>query len=168
MFPVCSSREGEIVPFVSGISILQYPSLKDWMSAVEMQMTVTLADSVSRALRTLENFNMAELMKARTGAGDPFENPFLQWIRDFPLQALLLAMNIQWTKKCEAALSADETQHATGGQQREHPLESSALLDCLTLLDFLADRVVQDVGPLIRNRIVHMITEVVHQRDVCR
>ncbi|CDI87445.1 dynein beta chain, flagellar outer arm, putative [Eimeria praecox] len=163
-----TSREGEVVPFVSGVSILQYASLKDWMSAVEMQMTVSLADNVSRALRTLEQFDLAEVTTTAAAESDPLENPFVKWIKDFPLQALLLAMNIRWTKKCEAALSSDDPHQPTKSEQAEHPLESSALKDCVTLLGFLADRVVQDVGPLIRNRIVHMITEVVHQRDVCR
>lgn len=162
------SREGEVVPFVSGVSILQYASLKDWMSAVELQMTVSLADNVSRALKQLEQFDVTEITKMATG-GDPLENPFIKWIKDFPLQALLLAMNIQWTKKCEAALSADDSQQPMkAAEQTEHPLESSALKDCVALLGFLADRVVQDIGPLVRSRIVHMITEVVHQRDVCR
>lgn len=163
-----SSREGEVVPFINGVSILQYASLKDWMSAVELQMTVSLADNVSRALRTLEQFDLAEVTTAAPSGSDPLENPFVKWIKDFPLQALLLAMNIRWTKKCEAALSSDDPHQATNSEQTEHPLEASALKDCVALLGFLADRVVQDVGPLIRNRIVHMITEVVHQRDVCR
>ncbi|CDJ57328.1 hypothetical protein EMWEY_00007760 [Eimeria maxima] len=162
------SREGEVVPFINGVSILQYASLKDWMSAVELQMTVSLADNVSRALRTLEQFDLAEVTTAAPSGSDPLENPFVKWIKDFPLQALLLAMNIRWTKKCEAALSSDDPHQATNSEQTEHPLEASALKDCVALLGFLADRVVQDVGPLIRNRIVHMITEVVHQRDVCR
>lgn len=138
------------------------------MSAVEMQMTITLAENVSRALRALEEFDLSELTKSNDAGGDPLDNAFVKWIREFPLQALLLAMNIHWTKQCEAAWARDETSPPSAGQQKEHPLESTALRDCMTLLDFLADRVVQDVGPLIRNRIVHMITEVVHQRDVCR
>lgn len=165
---LCSSREGEVVPFVSGISILQYPSLKDWMSAVEMQMAVTLAENVSRALRTLEQFDMGQLFLSTNEGSDPLANPFVKWIRDFPLQALLLAMNVHWTKQCEAALVGEEASPSVAGQQAEHPLESSALQRCVALLGFLADRVVQDVGPLVRNRIVHIITEVVHQRDVCR
>lgn len=163
-----SSREGEVVPFVSGVSILQYASLKDWMSAVELQMTVSLADNVSRALKTLEQFDLGALTTTTAAGSDPLEDPFVKWIKDFPLQALLLAMNIRWTKTCELALSSDDPYQAANAKQAEHPLESSALKDCVTLLGFLADRVVQDVGPLIRNRIVHMITEVVHQRDVCR
>ncbi|OEH78569.1 dynein heavy chain related [Cyclospora cayetanensis] len=155
-----SSREGEVVPFVSEVSILQYPSLKDWMSAVEMQMTVTLADSVSRALRTLEQLNLAEITTKGASGGpsdSPLQNPFINWVGSFPLQALLLALNVHWTKKCEAALTAGEAsqqEQAATSQENEsggptgHPLEAPALKDCLTLLAFLADNVVQDVGVL--------------------
>ncbi|KAL8271990.1 hypothetical protein Esti_004114 [Eimeria stiedai] len=163
-----TSREGEVVPFSSGVSILQYTSLKDWMSAIEVQMTVTLADNVSRALKALEQFDIMELTKATNAGGEPLDNPFVKWISDFPLQALLLAMNIQWTKLCEAALKGDESTASERDQRKDHPLEASALQPCVALLGFLADRVVQDVGPLVRYRIVHIITEVVHQRDVCR
>ncbi|KAL8455832.1 hypothetical protein Emag_000406 [Eimeria magna] len=163
-----TSREGEVVHFSSGVSILQYTSLKDWMSAVEVQMTVTLADNVSRALKALEQFDIMELTRATNIGGEPLDNPFVKWISDFPLQALLLAMNIQWTKLCEAALGGDDSAASEVEQQKEHPLEASALQPCVALLGFLADRVVQDVGPLVRYRIVHIITEVVHQRDVCR
>ncbi|KAL8439825.1 hypothetical protein Efla_004351 [Eimeria flavescens] len=162
-----SSREGEVVTFSSGVSILQYTSLKDWMSAVEVQMTVTLANNVSRAIRQLEQFDIIDLSKAADTSGSPLENPFVRWISDFPLQALLLAMNVQWTRQCEQALTGDEASASQENSQKEHPLETT-LQSCVALLGFLADRVVQDVGPLVRNRIVHMITEVVHQRDVCR
>lgn len=142
------------------------------MGAVESQMVATLADSVSRAVRAMEKFDLAELTTAKDEGDVPLDNPFVKWMKEFPLQALLLALNIRWTKQCEAALVPAEASAPGPAQEKAqgnaNPLEASALKTCVSLLGFLADKVVQDVGPLVRHRIVHIITEVVHQRDVCR
>lgn len=172
----CSSREGEVVPFVTSVPILQYVSLKDWLSAVEVQMVVTLADCVSRALRALEELDLANVAKQQLAEADAAgegattralaaQSPFLDWVRQFPVQALLLALNVHWTKQCEAALAGAES---AATPDSRHPLEGGVLEVCVDLLGFLADRVVLDVGPLVRHRMVHVITELVHQRDVCR
>ncbi|PFH31617.1 dynein heavy chain [Besnoitia besnoiti] len=155
-----SSKEGESVPFVTTIPIMQYASLKDWLAAVEQQMVATLAENLAAAIAELQRVDMPKLLAEGEAPEVVTDHPFLKWIAAFPLQVLLLALQVSWTRSVEEAL-----------QQRgadENPLASRVLTYTVNLLGFLADRVVMDVGVTVRQRMVQIITELVHQRDVCR
>ncbi|KFG46819.1 dynein heavy chain, partial [Toxoplasma gondii FOU] len=159
-----SSKEGESVPFSTTIPILQYASLKDWLAAVEQQMVVTLAENLASAIAKLEQVNMPKLLAAKEETNaEASTHPFLHWVASYPLQALLLALQVSWTRSVETALAQEAT-----GEAESHPLATGVLDYTCKLLEFLADRVVTDVGVTVRQRMVQIITELVHQRDVCR
>ncbi|EPR57558.1 dynein heavy chain [Toxoplasma gondii GT1] len=159
-----SSKEGESVPFSTTIPILQYASLKDWLAAVEQQMVVTLAENLASAIAKLEQVNMPKLLAAKEETNaEVSTHPFLHWVASYPLQALLLALQVSWTRSVETALAQEAT-----GEAESHPLATGVLDYTCKLLEFLADRVVTDVGVTVRQRMVQIITELVHQRDVCR
>ncbi|CBZ49657.1 hypothetical protein NCLIV_001450 [Neospora caninum Liverpool] len=157
-----SSKEGESVPFSTTIPILQYASLKEWLGAVEQQMIVTLAENLASAIAQLEQVNMPKLLAScQETDGAVTNHPFLLWIAAYPLQALILALQVSWTRSVEAALTQKRG-------EEPHPLATDVLDYTCNLLGFLADRVVMDVGVTVRQRMVQIITELVHQRDVCR
>lgn len=169
---------------MTSIPVLQHSSLKDWLAAVEEQMVSTLADCLAKAIVQLEQVNMPKLLQqAKEKGGEKADenlrdHPFLKWIAGFPLQALILALQVSWTKSVEESLKAGgeaggvDTAAGVGEEsavdRSNHPLYTGVLNYIVDLLGFLADKVVMDVGLTVRQRMVQVITELVHQRDVCR
>jgi dynein heavy chain 1 len=67
----------------------------------------------------------------------------------------VLAAQVMWTKTTEGCLSAAST-----------PSSALAIID--HLLNVLADAVLNDLPPILRRKCEHLITELVHERDVTR
>ena len=80
---------------------------------------------------------------------------FISWIQTYPAQLVSLAVQVAWTTSVESCLEA--------GSVAEAPLETIK-----TGLDLLADLVLTDLSPITRRKCEHLITELVHQRDVTR
>lgn len=76
------------------------------------------------------------------------------WIASYPAQLVVLAFQVAWTRQTEAALSSNTV--------------PAALESVSRTLEYLADAVLQDIEPLHRQKCEHLITELVHQRDVLR
>ncbi|PWZ01334.1 cytoplasmic dynein heavy chain 1 [Testicularia cyperi] len=143
------SREGESVPFRAPILLKEHPKINDWLAKIESEMRVSLAELLSAAAAELEGFYLdtATLTSER----------FLEWIARYPAQLVVLAIQAQWTAMVETALESG------GHAGLQHPLDV-----VLKGLDLLADTVLTDVEALQRRKCEHLITELVHQRDVIR
>jgi dynein heavy chain 1 len=141
------SREGETVPFRTPILLKDYPKINDWLAKIESEMQISLALLLSDAVSELHKFysNGASLEPAT----------LLSWIEKYPAQLVSLAMQVVWTSSVESSLSASR------------PPEST-LAVILEGLDLLADIVLSDLNPNTRQKCEHLITELVHQRDVTR
>ncbi|KAF8817901.1 dynein heavy chain family protein, partial [Cardiosporidium cionae] len=146
------SKEGEEVPFIEPISIKSYSSLKEWLSAVEKSMYHTMATVLDASVFALRDIDIQKDI-ATTKDGDLFN-----WIGIYPSQIVLLALQIDWTDRCEKALSSSHTMDSL----------TAVLNHCLALLTYLADKVVGKMAPVTRQKIVQIMTELVHQRDVLR
>ncbi|EST04700.1 Dynein heavy chain, domain-1 [Kalmanozyma brasiliensis GHG001] len=147
MLTAMVSREGESVPFRTPILLKDYPKINDWLAKVESEMRVSLAELLSEAAAELESFYVSTDSLT-------LEN-FLAWIAKYPAQLVVLAVQARWTAMVDEAFES--------GAGLQHPLDV-----VLRGLDLLADTVLTDVEALQRRKCEHLITELVHQRDVIR
>ncbi|KAJ1930559.1 dynein heavy chain [Tieghemiomyces parasiticus] len=140
-----ASREGETVRFASPVSLRTSPKINEWLSALEQAMRVTLAERLGAAVTDLIPVYTAA--QAETGA-------WLAWADAHPAQLVVLAAQAVWTGQVEAALRARDLTGALGR------IEAA--------LGILADAVLTPLAALTRRKCEHLITELVHQRDVVR
>ena len=142
-----ASREGEEVRFKTPILLKDYPKINDWLTKLESEMRISLALLLSDAVSELQTFY---------GLGSSFTaDTFLAWIEKYPAQLVTLAIQVAWTTFFETCLNS--------GQTAEEPLEIVK-----RGLDLLADLVLTDLHAITRRKCEHLITELVHQRDVNR
>ncbi|KAF8665172.1 hypothetical protein AX16_000636 [Volvariella volvacea WC 439] len=142
-----ASREGEEVRFSEPILLKDYPKINDWLARIEHMMRVSLADLLTQAVTELQTFY---------GTDTPLElDQLMAWMEKYPAQLVTLAVQVAWTASVESSLDA--------GQAPEAPLQTIG-----QALDILADIVLQELAPVTRRKCEHLITELVHQRDVTR
>ncbi|KAN0138520.1 Dynein heavy chain and region D6 of dynein motor domain containing protein [Lactarius tabidus] len=142
-----ASREGEEVAFKEPILLKDYPKINDWLARIEYSMRLSLAQLLCDAVDELQTFY-------GTGAILPTDR-FIAWVEKFPAQLVTLAVQVAWTASIETAF---ESSHVLSGP-----------LDVIKQsLDLLADVVLTELTPVTRKKCEHLITELVHQRDVTR
>ena len=142
-----ASREGEEVPFATPIVLKDYAKINDWLAKLESEMKVSLALLLAQAFADFEEFyNASESLDATR---------FLAWIDRYPAQLVVLAVQVGWTRLVEGALES--------GKSMEGPLAV-----VIRGLEVLADTVLTDLAPIQRRKCEHLITELVHERDVIR
>ncbi|KAF8922147.1 dynein heavy chain [Mucidula mucida] len=142
-----ASREGEEVVFTEPIILKDYPKINDWLARIETMMRLSLANLLSEAVAELQTFY---------GNGTKLSvDQFMAWMEKYPAQLVTLAVQVAWTASVEASLEAAAPPQASLDTVHE-------------ALDMLADIVLQDLAPVTRRKSEHLITELVHQRDVTR
>ncbi|KAI0828245.1 dynein heavy chain [Trametes gibbosa] len=142
-----ASREGEEVFFKDPILLKDFPKINDWLTKLEAEMRVSLAQLLCDAVEELQAFY---------GAISPLpQDQFMTWLEKYPAQLVTLAVQVAWTASVEAALE--------NSQSMEGPLDTVR-----QGLDLLADVVLTELKPVTRRKCEHLITELVHQRDVTR
>jgi dynein heavy chain 1 len=142
-----ASREGEEVKFSDPVLLKDFPKINDWLTKLESMMRLSLADLLCDAVTELQSFY---------GTGSPLEmDQLMTWMEKYPAQLVTLAVQVAWTTAVDAALESAKFPEA--------PLETVS-----QALDLLADIVLQELSPVTRRKCEHLITELVHQRDVTR
>ncbi|XP_053373809.1 cytoplasmic dynein 1 heavy chain 1-like isoform X4 [Mercenaria mercenaria] len=147
------SKEGEDVVFATPVSIAQHPKINEWLTCVEKEMRVTLAKLLAQGVKDIADF--------KTGTIDPAQ--YLLWVDKYQAQLVVLASQISWSESVDGALSAI----ANKGGNDLGPL-SDVLGSVESTLNILADSVLHEQPPVRRKKLEHLITELVHQRDVTR
>lgn len=142
-----ASREGEAVLFREPIFLKDFPKINDWLTKLESEMRISLAQLLCDGVAELRQFY------SPSGLSDP--DPFISWIKQYPAQLVTLAIQVAWTMGIEDALQQAQIPRV--------PLET-----VLRSLDLLADVVLTELAPITRRKCEHLITELVHQRDVTR
>ena len=142
-----ASREGEVILYRNPIQLKDFPKINDWLAKIESEMRVSLAQLLCDAVVELREFYTVE------GLVDP--SHFVEWIKLYPAQLVTLAIQVAWTSETSAAL-----------EQGQSP--QTALDTVLRSLELLADVVLTDLDAITRRKCEHLITELVHQRDVIR
>jgi dynein heavy chain 1 len=142
-----SSREGEEVVFSSPILLKEFPKINDWLAKIESEMQLSLAHLLTASVDELQTFY---------GISGKLSIVELQaWTEKYPAQLVTLAIQVAWTAAIEEAFES--------GESLEGPLDT-----ILQGLDLLADVVLTELAPVTRRKCEHLITELVHQRDVTR
>jgi dynein heavy chain 1, cytosolic len=142
-----ASREGETVLFRDPIQLKDFPKINDWLAKIESEMRVSLARLLADAVAELREFYNVD------GLSNP--SRFVDWIKLYPAQLVTLAIQVAWT--AEVTTSFDQGESPQG-----------ALNIILRGLELLADVVLTDLDAITRRKCEHLITELVHQRDVSR
>lgn len=142
-----ASREGEEVAFKEPILLQDFPKINDWLAKIESEMRVSLAQLLYDAVAELQTFYSTGM--ALTA------DRFIPWIEKYPAQLVSLAVQVAWTNAVEDSFEAT--------QSLEGPLSTVR-----QGLDLLADVVLTELSPITRRKCEHLITELVHQRDVTR
>ncbi|KAK9719430.1 dynein heavy chain [Basidiobolus ranarum] len=149
-----ASREGEEVYFKSPVSIKDHPKINDWLTLLEKEMKVSLAQLLTDAVGEMDNFYYEQELN---------QGAFLDWIDKYPAQLVVLAAQVTWSQSVDKALNTIADQN---------PGDFTPIKDSLGLversLNVLADAVLSDLQPIKRRKCEHLITELVHQRDVIR
>jgi dynein heavy chain 1 len=142
-----ASREGEEVQFREPILLKDFPKINDWLAKIESSMRVSLAELLCDAVTELQTFY---------GAGQKLVmESLMAWMEKYPAQLVTLAVQVAWTYTVENSLEAGEA-------------PDSSLDTVHQALDLLADIVLRELSPVTRRKCEHLITELVHQRDVTR
>ena len=140
-----TSKEGEQVDLKREISLIKTPKINDWLTAIETNMKLTLAELLSEAVHEFQGiFSAPELDSAA----------FVEYIGKYPAQIVVLATQCVWTGVVEKSLQA-------GGGTLQELFEQE-----VKVLKMLAMTVLGDLEPIQRKKCEHLITEFVHQRDV--
>ena len=140
-----ASREGEEVRFKEPISLKNYPKINDWLTKLDSEMRRSLAVLLCESVSELQEFYGSDLEM----------EPFMAWMEKYPAQLVTLAIQVAWTGAVE-----------TSFQQGSTP--DGPLTTIQKGLELLADVVLTELAPVTRRKCEHLITELVHQRDVTR
>ncbi|XP_018619664.2 cytoplasmic dynein 1 heavy chain 1 isoform X1 [Scleropages formosus] len=147
-----SSREGEEILYKTPVSITEHPKINEWLTLVEKEMRVTLAKLLAESVTEVGAFNKGTSIDLTT---------YINWIDRYQAQLVVLSAQIAWSENVESALNT------ISGSADMAPLQS-VLSNVEATLNVLADTVLMEQPPLRRKKLEHLITELVHQRDVTR
>ena len=148
-----ASREGEEVMFNAPVSTVEYPKINEWLTQVEKEMRVTLAQRLADSVRDIRQFKEGPIDQVA----------FMNWCDQYQAQIVVLAAQILWSEDVEAALQTI----SSAGDNSLKPLEK-VLNQVESTLTVLADSVLQEQPALRRRKLEHLINEFVHKRTVTR
>jgi len=148
------SREGETVMFRNPISIKDHPKINDWLTLLEKEMRISLAMLLTDSVAEMSTIYTTDEI-------DPIV--FMEWIEKYPAQLVVLAAQVIWTQSVEKSLTTMNDGDKTNQTSIN---ESFRLVE--RGLNVLADTVLLDLAPIKRRKCEHLVTELVHQRDVIR
>lgn len=148
-----TSKEGEEIIFSNPVSIAQHPKINDWLTLVEKEMRVTLANLLATAVQHIYSLRSEQIDSTK----------YLEWVDKYQAQLVVLASQITWSESVETALHAI----SNSGKNDMSPLKN-VLETVQSTLNVLADSVLLEQPPVRRKKLEHLITELVHQRDIIR
>lgn len=139
-----TSKEGEEVRLKREVNLVKTPRINDWLSALENNMKLTLAELLGEAVEQFDTLY---------NAADVDRTAFSDFLANYPAQIVVLASQVVWTNAVQKSLE-------DGGSNL------STLYDAeVRVLELLAATVLGELDPITRKKCEHMITEFVHQRD---
>ncbi|CAO3629084.1 unnamed protein product [Cunninghamella echinulata] len=150
-----TSKEGEQVMFRSPINVKENSKINVWLTMLENEMRNSLALLLTDSVTELESVYSGEEMES---------NSYLEWVERYPAQLVVLAAQIIWTQSVDKALA---TLDESINKEDQSPLQNALVL-VERNLNILADAVLLDLSPIKRRKCEHLVTELVHQRDVTR
>lgn len=150
-----ASKEGEEVQLKNPISLKDHPKINDWLTMLEKDMRLSLALLLQDAVIEMEKiWDGSEIVTSE----------FLDWVERYPVQLVVLAAQTTCTQSVDKALN--KIAESTNPSDLT-PLEES-LQFVESNLTVLANTVLLDLSAIKRRKCEHLITELVHQRDLIR
>ncbi|RLV89834.1 Dynein heavy chain cytoplasmic [Spathaspora sp. JA1] len=135
------SEQGECFQLNKPVSLIKFPRLNEWLSELELETRLTLAQILRDKLDTCR-----ELLSTQDSSR------YLEFITSVPGQVSLLALQITFTTLTE------------------HSLKSGTLLDQQKQINSgittLTRLISHDVDDLERKKVQNLIIEMIHQRDI--
>lgn len=149
-FDAMISKDGEVVDFYEPIDITEEKSVKDWLKELESKMQTTLALLLQEAVSS-------DSFTTERSLDDSARKEFVEWVKKFPAQVMILATQVNWSMSVDSILSREGSQ---GLNQILSVLEWK--------LEAMAMTVLEDLAADTRKKSEQLITELVRQRDVIR
>jgi dynein heavy chain 1 len=140
-----ASREGEEVRFKEPISLKDYPKINDWLTKLESEMRRSLAVLLCESVSELQ-------VVLWLGLGDGS-------LHDMDGEVSRSTGHTRHSGRLDGCSRTSFQQ----GSTPEGPLNTVQ-----KGLELLADVVLTELAPVTRRKCEHLITELVHQRDVTR
>lgn len=142
-----SSKEGETIALRKPISFARNPKINDWLSALEQEMKQSLAVLTTESIQDFSSLFRTSFDRTQ----------FLAFLDRYPAQVVVLATQVVWTQFVETALSKSSS------PEQDLRTVHDQIMD---VLQALAETVLLDLEVIQRKKCEHLITEMVHQRDV--
>ncbi|KAJ5558498.1 hypothetical protein N7461_002470 [Penicillium sp. DV-2018c] len=139
-----TSKEGEEVRLKHQINLVKVPRINDWLTMLETNMKITLAELLGEASEQFETLYNSD---------DVDPTGFNNFLANYPAQIVVLASQVTWTNAVQKSLEEGGSSLPT-----LHRAE-------VRILELLAATVLGELDPITRKKCEHMITEFVHQRD---
>ena len=160
-----SSAEGEEILF-QGSSTPEISVAKDpvtlWLAKVAEATRLRLAELTGSAVEQLGHLWFSP-------EGPPSADNIVDWVNVTPGQCVILAAQVVWTHQVQVALEAVEVSKSSSKQLNPDRFSLDGVAERVDLmLGILADSVLQEQRHMQRKKYEHLITELVHQRDVVR
>ena len=153
------SKEGEVVPFAQPVRLEQACSVVTQLQRVEQAMQETLAVALEQALAGFATLEGAS---------------FVDWIARYPSQIILLASQVVWCRRIEAAFQSSQSVNQGGqssqpvsgdGQSAETARQLEATVEQIdALLGLLAESVLHPLPVDQRKKHEQLITEFVYEK----
>lgn len=153
------SKEGEVVPFAQPVRLEQACSVVTQLQRVEQAMQETLAVALEQALAGFVTLEGAS---------------FVDWIARYPSQIILLATQVVWCRRIEAAFQSSQSVNQGGqssqpvsgdGQSAETARQLEATVEQIdALLGLLAESVLHPLPVDQRKKHEQLITEFVYEK----
>ena len=141
------AKDGEIVDFHK--PFVMSGAVERWLNELTVMQQDSLRVILEAAVEAAVNWDVPPVDK---------EKPRHTWLEDYPAQVALVASQIYWTEETQAAL--DELEAGTEDSVKRY------LGVCNDRLNALIARVLGDLKPDLRTKIIALITLDVHARDV--
>lgn len=139
-----TSKEGEEVRLKREVNLVKTPRINDWLSALENNMKLTLAELLGEAIEQFDTLYSAPEVD-RTAFND--------FLANYPAQIVVLASQVVWTNAVQKSLEEEGTNLPALHESQ------------VRILELLAATVLGELDAITRKKCEHMITEFVHQRD---
>eukprot|EP00004_Rigifila_ramosa_P014268 TRINITY_DN3231_c0_g3_i5.p1 TRINITY_DN3231_c0_g3~~TRINITY_DN3231_c0_g3_i5.p1 ORF type:complete len:3059 (-),score=575.29 TRINITY_DN3231_c0_g3_i5:95-9271(-) len=155
----CLPGEGEAVPFFTHVQLKTDAPVQEFLGAVETEMRNTVATLLSRLLPQYSSILSASSVDFAA---------LSSLLEQTPAQIAILAFQIVWTQLTEGTLANDSASSSKARTVDTPAALGVAISRTDGLLAAFAGAVLRDLTTITRRKYEHLITELVHQRDVLR
>jgi dynein heavy chain 1 len=149
----CASSEGEEVMFHTPVAT-DGQKIVEWLNTMEREISISLAGILESAVKRLLHVED----NAANAGGVVDAKQYLGWIDTYQAQIVVLGNLVSWTRRVERAL-----------QSSRPSAELTKILNSIEeVLNMMADAVLLPHHPILMKKFEHVMTELVHQRDVTK